>query len=49
MLKTTLLCLASLSFTLAAGPKFTIQPKAQPNMCVDTKPLAGSPLSYASL
>lgn len=45
----TLVCLATLSLALADGPKFTIQPKAQPDKCIDTKPLSGSDYSYASL
>lgn len=48
MLK-SILCLATLSLALADGPKFTVSPKTVPGQCVDTKPLSGSDVSYASL
>lgn len=45
----TLISLATLSLVLADGPIFTVQPKGQPDMCIDNKPLSGSDRSYASL
>lgn len=45
----TLIYLATLSLALADGPFFTVQPKSDPNKCIDNRPLSGSDRSYASL